>query len=48
MRLSFPKFFLFYRMHETLWCSIVVKDTFQKDNFCRCLRSVFIFSCYLI
>ena len=35
-------------MHETLWWSIVVKYTLQKDNFCRCLRSVFILSCYLI
>ena len=44
--LSFPKY-SFCRMHETLWWSIVVKYTFQKDNFCRCLRSVFILSCYL-
>ena len=25
-----------------------LKYTFQRDNFCRCLRSVFILSCYLI
>ena len=27
---------------------IVVKYTFQNDNFCRCLRNIFILSCYLI
>ena len=45
--LSCPNF-IFSRMHETLWWSIVVKYRFHKDNFCRCLRSVFILWCYLI
>ena len=45
--LSFPKY-IFYRMHEMLWRSILVKYTFQESNFCRCFRRVFILSCYLI
>ena len=47
MTLTFPKL-IFYRMHGTLWLSIVVKYTFQRDKFCWCLRSVVILSCYLI
>ena len=46
MTLRFPKID-FYRRHERCGLSIVIKYTFQRDNFCWCLRSVFILSCHL-